>query len=97
MIEGRRRALPVRDDSILVHWEGLRAHLHKHLPFIRTRERIRRGRQSSDAGGRYLDRVPAFHRTAYKLSSCRLYTGCRWVDLQITPPAHPASGYPPRF
>ena len=25
-----------------------------------------------------------------ELRSCRLYTGCRWVDLQISLPAHPA-------
>ena len=25
-----------------------------------------------------------------ELSSCRLYTGCRWVDLQISLPAYPA-------
>jgi hypothetical protein len=38
-----------------------------------------------------------FHRTAYELRSCRLYTGCRWVGLQITPPAPPARTYRPRF
>jgi len=38
-----------------------------------------------------------FHRTAYELRSCRLYTGCRWVGSQITPPAPPARTYRPRF
>jgi hypothetical protein len=32
----------------------------------------------------------AFRSTAYELRSGRLYTGCRWVDEQISLPAHPA-------
>jgi len=27
----------------------------------------------------------------------KLYTGCRWVDLQNTPPALPVISYRPRF
>ena len=30
-----------------------------------------------------------------ELRSCHLYTGCRWVDLQISLPAYPASGLHP--
>lgn len=59
--EGRRRGLLIRDESILENWDGLQAHLLKYAGFIQTRERLRRARQSWDAGGRSLASLRGLH------------------------------------